>query len=118
MLGILAAIAFGISFLTSLGLVSSFGVFFVNWMFGTFRWLFDVATLAIIAGYVWKGDFWYFFMTAPGELAKDDNDWLLGRSLRDDLLIECRADKISRCNHKKKMRKSSLEEVSFMHGGS
>jgi hypothetical protein len=72
MLGILAAIAFGISFLTSLGSVYSFGVFFVSWIFGTFRWLLDVAILALIAGYVWKGNFWYFFMSAPGELAKDE----------------------------------------------
>lgn len=90
MIGILAAIAFGISFLNSLGLVSSFGVFFVNWIFGTFRWLLDVAILALIAGYVWKGSIWYFFMSAPGELAKDD---LAGLSMSVHHCLQASAEK-------------------------
>lgn len=72
MLGILAAIAFGVSFLTSLGAVYNFGIFFVSWVFGTFRWLLDAAVLALIAGYVWKGSFWFFFLDTPGEIAKDE----------------------------------------------
>jgi hypothetical protein len=71
MLAILAGVAFVVSFLTSLGSVGNFGFFFVNWVFGTFRWLLDVAILALIAGYVWKGAFWYFFMDSPNEIALD-----------------------------------------------
>jgi len=72
MLGILAAIAFGISFLTSLGVVYNFGVFFVNWIFGTFQWIFYVSIVALIAGYAWKGSLWYFFIESPGEAAYDE----------------------------------------------
>jgi hypothetical protein len=72
MLGILAAIAFGVSFLTSLGGAFNFGIFFVNWVFGTFRWLLDTVILALIAGYVWKGSTWYFFLLTPDEIARDE----------------------------------------------
>jgi hypothetical protein len=72
MIAILAAIAFGISFLTSLGGIGNFGYFLVNWIFGTFNWLLPVTLLALIAGYVWKGNLWYFFMTGPSEMAKDE----------------------------------------------
>ncbi|MDO8971969.1 MAG: hypothetical protein Q7U74_14840, partial [Saprospiraceae bacterium] len=58
-------------FLTSLGTIGNFGYFFVSWVFGTFRWLMDVAFLALIAGYVWKGSFWYFFMDSPNEIARE-----------------------------------------------
>ena len=71
MLAILAGIAFGVSFLNALG-TFNFGIFFVNWVFGTFGWLMPVAVLALIGGYVWKGSFWYFFMENPGDI--DDEE--------------------------------------------
>lgn len=72
MLGFLAGIACGISFLTALTSLGNFGYFFFGWIFGTFNWLMPVAILALIAGYVWKGSLWYFFMEAPGEMAEDE----------------------------------------------
>jgi hypothetical protein len=72
MLGILAGVAFVVSFLTSLNVVGNFGYFFVDWVFGTFRWLMEVAVLAIIGGYVWKGSFWYFFVETPDEIAREN----------------------------------------------
>jgi hypothetical protein len=71
MIGILAAIAFAVSFLNALG-TYSIGIFFVNWVFGTFGWLMPVAILAFIGGYVWKGSFWYFFLENPGDIANDE----------------------------------------------
>ncbi len=71
MIAILAAIAFAVSFLNALG-TYSFGIFFVNWVFGTFGWLMPVAVLALIGGYVWKGSLWYFFLENPGEMANDE----------------------------------------------
>jgi hypothetical protein len=72
MLGFLAAVACGASFLTSLVSLGNFGYFFFGWIFGTLNWLMPVAILAVIAGYVWKGSFWYFFMEAPGEMDTDE----------------------------------------------
>lgn len=72
MIGILAAVAFGISFLTSLSMIGSFGYFIVAWLFGAFNWVMPVAFIALIAGYVWKGSFWYFFLQEPGEMMLDD----------------------------------------------
>ncbi len=71
MLAVLAAIAFVVSFLNALG-TFNFGIFFVNWVFGTFGWLMPVAILALIGGYVWKGSFWYFFLENPGDIANDE----------------------------------------------
>jgi hypothetical protein len=71
MLGILAGIAFGVSFLTSLGMVGNFGYFFVQWIFGTFGWLWQVALLALLAGQVWKGSWWYFFIVNSPDSAKE-----------------------------------------------
>ena len=71
MLAILAGIAFVVSFLNALG-TFNFGIFFVNWVFGTFGWLMPVAILALIGGYVWKGSFWYFFLENPGDIANDE----------------------------------------------
>ena len=77
MIGILAAIAFGVSFLTSLSLIGSFGFFILNWFFGTFNWLLPVVVIALIVGYVWKGSFWYFFLQEPGEMMKADRTALM-----------------------------------------
>ncbi len=71
MIAILVAIAFLASFLNSLG-TFNFGIFFVNWVFGTLSWLMPVAVLALIAGYVWKGSFWYFFLENVGEIANEE----------------------------------------------
>ena len=71
MLGILAGVAFAASFLTALGMVSNFGYFLVNWIFGTINWFMPVTILAMVAGYVWKGSFWFFFMEEPSEAGQD-----------------------------------------------
>ncbi len=71
MIAILGAIAFSVSFLNALG-TFNFGIFFVNWIFGTFSWLMPVALLALIGGYVWKGSMWYFFLENPGEMVNDE----------------------------------------------
>jgi hypothetical protein len=71
MLAFLAAVAFVVSFLNSLG-TFNFGIFFVNWVFGAFGWLMPIAVLALIGGYVWKGSLWYFFLEDPGDIADDE----------------------------------------------
>ena len=71
MLAILGAIAFAVSFLNALG-TYNFGIFFLNWIFGMFGWLMPVAVLALIAGYVWKGSLWYFFLEDPGDIARGE----------------------------------------------
>jgi hypothetical protein len=72
-LGILVGVAFIVSFLANLGaLVGSFGYFLLGWIFGTFNWLLPVTIIALVAGYIWKGSFWHFFMPEPDEMAKDD----------------------------------------------
>jgi hypothetical protein len=77
-LGILAGVAFAVSFLANLGAFSSaFGYFLLGWIFGTFNWLLPVTVIALVAGYIWKGSFWYFFMPEPDEMAKDNRTALM-----------------------------------------
>jgi hypothetical protein len=73
MLGILAGIAFGVSFLSSFQSLGGFGFgnFFLQWIFGTFGWLWQVAALALLAGQVWKGSWLYFFVVNPPDSNKE-----------------------------------------------
>jgi hypothetical protein len=71
MIGILAGIAFGVSFLTSLGTIGNFGFFFVQWVFGTFGWLWQVALVALLAGQIWKGSWQHFFLVGASDSTKE-----------------------------------------------
>jgi len=106
MIAILVAIAFVISFLNALG-TFSFGVFFVNWVFGTFNWLMPVAILALIGGYVWKGSLWYFFLENPGDTADDD---LTALTLAVHQSIHSAVEKAG-------MDAGTLRQKSTFHGG-
>lgn len=77
-LGILVGAAFAVSFFEHLGVVAgNFGYFLLGWIFGTLNWLLPVTIIALVAGYIWKGSFWYFFMPEPDEMAKDERTALM-----------------------------------------
>ncbi len=75
MIGILAGIAFGVSFFLAVGSLGVFGFgvgnFLVQWIFGTIGWLWQVALVALIVGQVWKGSFWHFFLVGTPDTTKE-----------------------------------------------